>query len=383
MKDNKKINYDDINEITNTGKKILKILYLLLIVLGIYALTLINKEWGVFRAIWSIIKVISPLFIGVIIAYLINPIINRMTSKKKMNRAVATSIVFIILIVIIYLFGSYLIPLLGKELNELIKYMPKVFDTVDGFVNGLLDKLNMKDFNTDSLNIKNVLMNTLTTYTNNMPSKVFTTLGNFISSVGVIFLSFIIAFYLLIDFDKAAENIYVFIPKKYRASMHSLFTTISEQIFSFVKGTGLIAVLVFIVSSLCFGIAGLKASIFFALWNAITNIIPYVGPYIGGIPIVAVAFATDFRLGIIILIVVIAIQLIESYILHPIVMSKTMKLHPVTIIIGLLIFGHFFGIIGMVIATPLTAVLKTIWLFIDDKFKLTAKLERKNRIDEK
>ena len=95
MKDNKKINYDDINEITNTGKKILKILYLLLIVLGIYALTLINKEWGVFRAIWSIIKVISPLFIGVIIAYLINPIINRMTSKKKMNRAVATSIVFI------------------------------------------------------------------------------------------------------------------------------------------------------------------------------------------------------------------------------------------------------------------------------------------------
>ena len=383
MKDNKKINYDDINEITNTGKKILKILYLLLIVLGIYALTLINKEWGVFRAIWSIIKVISPLFIGVIIAYLINPIINRMTSKKKMNRAVATSIVFIILIVVIYLFGSYLIPLLGKELNELIKYMPKVFDTVDGFVNGLLDKLNMKDFNTDSLNIKNVLMNTLTSYTNNMPSKVFTTLGNFISSVGVIFLSFIIAFYLLIDFDKAAENIYVFIPKKYRVSMHGLFTTISEQIFSFVKGTGLIAVLVFIVSSLCFGIAGLKAAIFFALWNAITNIIPYVGPYIGGIPIVAVAFATDFRLGIIILIVVIAIQLIESYILHPIVMSKTMKLHPVTIIIGLLIFGHFFGIIGMVIATPLTAVLKTIWLFIDDKFKLTAKLERKNRIDEK
>mgnify|MGYP002513817533 CR=1 FL=1 len=158
----------------------------------------------------------------------------------------------------------------------------------------------------------------------------------------------------------------------------NLFKDISEQIFSFVKGTGLIAILVFAVSAICFGVSGLKAAIFFALWNAITNIIPYVGPYIGGIPIIAVAFATDFRLGIIITIVVVAIQILESYILHPIVMSKTMKLHPVTIIIGLLVFGHFFGIVGMLIATPATAILKTIWLFVDDKYKITIRLEKRN-----
>ena len=75
-------------------------------------------------------------------------------------------------------------------------------------------------------------------------------------------------------------------------------------------------------------------------------------------------------------------QLIESYILHPIVMSKTMKLHPVTIIIGLLIFGHFFGIIGMLIATPVTAIFKTIWLFLDDKYKITKRLEERNRFGE-
>jgi len=170
--------------------------------------------------------------------------------------------------------------------------------------------------------------------------------------------------------------------KKYRASTHALFKDISEQIFSFVKGTGLIAILVFAVSAICFGISGLKAAVFFALWNAVTNIIPYVGPYIGGIPIIAVAFATDYRLGIIITVVVIAIQLIESYILHPIVMSKTMKLHPVTIILGLLIFGHFFGIIGMVIATPLTAIIKTIWLFLNDKFKITQMFSKNQKNEE-
>jgi len=381
MKDNKKINYDNINDMTSIGKRILKILYFLLIVVAIYAIALINKEWGIFRFIMSILKVISPLFIGMLIAYLFNPLIKRMTQSKKLSRLWATIIVFVSLALIIYLFLQYLIPLLGSELSELIKYLPTVFDSIDEFINGLLIKLNMNEVST--LNIKNMLTNNLTNITNNMPSTVFTTVGSVVSKLGVLLLSFIIGFYLLIDFDKAEDNIYILIPKKWRTSTHTLLSTISEQIFSFVKGTGLIAILVFVVSTLCFGIAGLKAAVFFALWNAITNIIPYVGPYIGGIPIIAVAFATDFRLGVIITIVVVAIQLLESYILHPIVMSKTMKLHPVTIIIGLLIFGHFFGIIGMLIATPLTAIVKTIWLFVDEKFGLTKWLENKNLKSEK
>lgn len=381
MKDEKKINTKNINEMTSIGTRILKILYFLIIILAIYVLTLVNKEWGVFRVIWSILKVISPLFFGILIAYLFNPLIDRMT-KGKLNRAVATTIVYVILIGLIYLFCSYLFPLLGRELNDLIKYLPTVFDSVNTVTTNILKKINIDGINGDVINVKKILMESLTTVTANMPTKLFTTIGSLISKIGIFLLSLIISFYLLIDFDRAQENIYIFIPKKYRKSTHKLLSDISEQVFSFVKGTGLIAILVFAVSALCFGVAGLRAAIFFALWNAITNIIPYIGPYIGGIPIVAVAFATDYKLGIVILIVVLAIQLIESYILHPIVMSKTMKLHPVTIIIGLLIFGHFFGIIGMVIATPVTAIFKTILLFIDNKYKITEKLENRKTFSE-
>ena len=378
-----KINYDDVNEMASIGKKILKILYILLIVLGIYALTLINKEWKIFGFIWSFIKVISPIFIGITIAYLLNPLITRMTAKKKLNRLAATIIIFVIFILVVYLLLQYLIPLVVREVNELIKYLPTVFNSVNGFINGLLTKLNMSELNeTNTLNVNNILNGLLNTYTSNMPTKLLALATSFVSKTGTLLLSLIIGFYLCLDFDRASEFLYIFIPKKYRASTHALFKDISEQIFSFVKGTGLIAILVFAVSAICFGISGLKAAVFFALWNAVTNIIPYVGPYIGGIPIIAVAFATDYRLGIIITVVVIAIQLIESYILHPIVMSKTMKLHPVTIILGLLIFGHFFGIIGMVIATPLTAIIKTIWLFLNDKFKITQMFSKNQKNEE-
>ncbi|MBR3116845.1 MAG: AI-2E family transporter [Bacilli bacterium] len=377
-KDDKNINISKVNELTSVGSKILKILYFLIIIVAIYAVTLINKEWGIFNFVFTILSVMSPLFIGIIIAYLFNPIVNRLTNKR-MNRTVATSIVFIVLGIVIYLSCSYLFPIIGKEIKDLIKYLPSVFDSINDFINGILSKLNINGVSSNITdNIKNNLMNCLTNMTTNLPNQMFSTISSVISHVLLVLFGFVISFYLLIDFDRAEDYIYVLIPKKYRKDIHNLLSTISEQIFSFVKGTGFIALVVFIVSLVSFEIAGLRAAIFFALWNSITNIIPYIGPYIGGIPIVAVAFTTNYKLGIIILIIVLVIQLLESYILNPIIMSKTMKLHPVTIIISLLLFDYFFGIIGMLIATPLTAILKTILLFIDEKFNLVERICKRN-----
>ncbi len=374
-KDN--LDYKSINEVTFYGKRILKILFFLLIIVGIYSIVLINKEWKIIGFILNIIKVISPLFFGLLIAYLLNPLIVRMT-RRKLSRGLSTSIVYIVFLILLYLFGSYLIPSLGKEVNDLIKSLPSVIDSLNIYINNIINKLNFSEVTQKdlTLNIKTVLNDYLINMTTNIPSQAITFLSKFISKMGTLLISLIISFYLLIDFDRAIENVYLFIPKKYRKNTHILLSNISEQIFSYVKGTGLITLVVFIVSFLSFSITGLRGALFLALWNAITNIIPYVGPYIGGIPIILFAFTTDYRMGIIILIIVILIQLIESYILHPIVMSKTMKLHPVTIIISLIIFGHYFGIIGMLIATPVTAIIKTIWLFLDEKYRITEKISK-------
>ena len=112
----------------------------------------------------------------------------------------------------------------------------------------------------------------------------------------------------------------------------------------------------------------------FGLFCAITNVIPYIGPYIGGAPAVLVGFSMSPMTGICALIAVVIAQLLESYFLQPLVMGKTMKLHPVTIMIGLLVFGHFFGILGMIFATPTISILKTIFTFINDKFSLIERI---------
>ena len=128
--------------------------------------------------------------------------------------------------------------------------------------------------------------------------------------------------------------------------------------------------IVFITQTIGLTLAGLEAPIVFALFCALTDIIPYFGPYIGGIPAVIVGFTISPITGICVLIAIIIVQLLENNFYQPLIMGHTMKLHPVTIMVGLLIFQHFFGILGMVIATPVIACLKVLTEFINEKLQI-------------
>ena len=112
----------------------------------------------------------------------------------------------------------------------------------------------------------------------------------------------------------------------------------------------------------------------FAFFCALTDIIPYFGPYIGAIPIVIVGFTMSPVVGVCCVISIIVVQLLENNFYQPLIMGHTMKLHPVTIMLGLLIFQHFFGIIGMIVATPVIAAGKIILTFINEKMDVVGRV---------
>ena len=127
---------------------------------------------------------------------------------------------------------------------------------------------------------------------------------------------------------------------------------------------------VFVVTSIGLWIVGLQSPLLFGLFCGITNIIPYAGPYIGGFPAVIVGFAEDPMIGLFTLLVIVVIQFVEGNFFQPLIMSKTTKLHPVTIMVGLLVFGHFWGILGMVVSTPIITSLKSIFMYFDEKYDI-------------
>ena len=207
-----------------------------------------------------------------------------------------------------------------------------------------------------------------TSLTSNLPTITVNAIKSIFSGLGTIVIGLVIGFYLLLSFDNATDTIVTLLPEKLQKDTKVLANEINTSLRNFVTGALLDAL--FIITSIGFALVGLKAPLLFGLFCGITNVIPFAGPYIGGIPAVIVGFSQGLPTGIFTLIVIVVVQFFEGNFLQALIMSKTTKLHPVTIMLGLLIFAHFWGIIGMVVSTPIIASLKAIIMFLDEKYDI-------------
>ena len=183
-------------------------------------------------------------------------------------------------------------------------------------------------------------------------------------------LGLMVGFYMLFDFNKINDMVTNSMPVSWRKNYAELGSRINSSLRNYVQGVLLIMLLVFITQSIGLTLAGIKAPLIFALFCAITDVIPYFGPYIGAVPAIIVGFTVSPLTGVLCIISIVVVQLLENNFYQPLIMGHTMQLHPVTIMIGLLIFQHFFGIIGMVIATPAIACIKVVCTFINEKLNI-------------
>ena len=361
-KKNGKINVRDVNEVVGLSKKILHLVYIMMIIGIIFLATLIIKEWGILNLIVTLLKVANPFFIGFVLAWLFNPIVVKL-ENRGWKRGIACVTVYLAFIIILFAFFGMLIPTLYNQLNDLVAALPNIFNQVKLWITNFLDKFNSSEmFNVAEIE------NLGGGIANDLPSTIVSIAGSLVSGLGTIGVSLVVGIYLLFDFNDVTDHLLKYIPKNHKEETKNLVDNIANELRKCVNGTLLVAFMVFVCDSIGFAFAGLKSPILFGLLCGITDLIPYIGPYIGGAAAVIVGFSQNPIIGIITLIVATIVQLVENYVLQPVVMSKTMQLHPVTIIIGLLVFGHFFGIVGMILATPILSLFKVLYRFLANKY---------------
>lgn len=371
-KDNKvPIDGRKVNEVVSLSKQVLKILKLLLIIVVIYLAFLLLKDTGILVFAVTILKVLLPLFIGFIIAWLFNPVV-KWLETKHIRRTFGTIIIYVVLCLILYAIIATFIPLLSNQISEFAKIIPDVFESVKSWASNLLDTLNNIQ-NVDSDGIKKEVMEKATemgaSLSKTLPNALFSIISGIFSVLGIIGIGLIIGFFFLVSFDNTS-NLYEFVPRKYRNTVVELMDEVNGSLRKYVQGALIDCTVVFILCSIGLWIVGLQAPVLFGLFCGLTNIIPYAGPYIGGAPAVIVGLTQDPLVGILALVVIVIVQFLEGNILQPFIMAKTTKLHPVTIMLGLLVFGHFFGMLGMLLSTPIIAAFKTIFVFFDKKYDI-------------
>ena len=377
----KEVDIASLNHILRVGKNLIDIGYIMAIVCIILLGTYLLKEWNIFKYIGELLMVISPIFIGFLIAWLFEPLVSSL-QNRKVPRIVGCILVYLFLLGSLFLTIYLFVPSLAYQVKDFVTAAPKIFEDITDFIIGFVEKLNLGSIiKVDTL--KENVMKNITEWGLGIGSdvpKYLLSIGKSIISGGFNFsLGLMIGFYLLFDFDKVNHTIYSLVPKSWKENYKELTHRINTSLRSYVQGVLLVMFLVFITQGVGLSIAGMKAPILFALFCAVTDIIPYFGPYIGALPAVIVGFTISPLTGVCVIISILVVQLLENNFYQPLIMGHTMKLHPVAIMAGLLIFQHFFGIIGMVIATPCIACCKVILVFILEQTGIIGQKEEKQK----
>ncbi len=319
-----------------------KLKEIVLFLIAVILIVFIVKYLRIIPYLKLFFGILIPLFIGFIYAWLVNPLINRLSKGYKRNFICVALFLFIIILVLLLFY--LLIPTIYQEISELSDILPSFFAILERKIS--------------NLGLKIYLDRGLAFLLDKIPMYLVSFVKSLFKYLGITLIGLILGLYISMDYEKIVEAINDIVPDKFKCIYVNLTQDVSSEVRKCVNGTLFVAFCVFVMDTILFMIVGLDASLLLGVLCGLTDLIPYIGPYIGGIVAVCVGFTESRALGIVTIVICVIVQSIENYVLQPIVMSKSIKISPILIIIGLLVFGNLFGVLGMILATPILAIIK-------------------------
>ncbi|NLK01252.1 MAG: AI-2E family transporter, partial [Clostridia bacterium] len=252
------------------------------------------------------------------------------------------------------------IPIINQELNEVSDAIPGLIQEGQQCVNSLYSKLRSlavpesigKVMDESFKKIEAVILREMRQLANSL-------MGLFSQAISI-FLAPILAFYILKDWNGFSRKIMFFPPAAVRDDFISLWAEIDDVLMCFIRGHLIVAILVAVFSALGLKLVGMNYVLLLSIIIGIMELIPYFGPIIGSVFAISLALLKSKTLGVYVFIVMVVIQQLESNIISPAILGESVGLHPIMIIFALLAGGKLFGFIGLLLAVPVSAVLKII-----------------------
>lgn len=165
----------------------------------------------------------------------------------------------------------------------------------------------------------------------------------------------IVSVYVLYDFNRIADAMLALVPKPYQDGVRSLTTSLDDAVGSFIRGQVVIAVVVGVMVFVGLTLVGLPLAGFIALLAAVLNVVPFLGSIVPAIPAVVIAVAGGWLQVVLVVLVFVVANQIDNHVLTPYVLSRSTRLHPVTVILAVLGGFAFGGIVAAILAVPFVA----------------------------
>jgi len=344
---------DKLERFTN-NKLFVVLIYTFLALVIIYFLLLLKP---IIITIFSFLKVVlGPFIIAMIISYILNPVVS-MLHVRKVPRTMAVLLIYAVFCTLLTVILVNLIPMFIDQLQELNKHLPELSMKAQGLVidinnNSLLPESLREGMNKALVLVERRVSESILTFVNNI--------GSMVEAVFAAFIVPFLAFYILKDFDVFERTVIRYVPRSHRKNTVRLFKDIDEALGSYIRGQILVCLIVGTLAYIGYLIIGMPYALLLASIVAITNVIPYLGPFIGAAPAILMASTVSVKMMFLVVIVNLVCQILESNIVSPQVVGRTLHLHPLAIIFAILAGGQIAGLIGMILAVPIFAACKVI-----------------------
>ncbi len=317
--------------------------------------------------LYRVKAILSPFVFAALIAYGTYPLVMAF-ERRKVPRTIAIILVYVIFATTLALLFYLLIPELIGEIDELLKILPgqterleEGFDAVKVFEKVTIPKIFQGSLDLVVERVKYLL--------GGLAERLASLFMGMVSQVICFLVAPFLAFYLLRDFKVLKRKIIMSIPKQYRLNVLSVVNEINFVCNGFIRGQLVSGMIVGLLIAAGLGIIGIKYSLFIGLLAGLFNIIPYFGPIIGAMPALVLAMVKSPIAPIWVLVVFFIVNQLEASIIAPKIVGDRVGLHPLAIIFSVLAGGEIMGIIGMLLAVPVAAIIKILYIHALPKIK--------------
>ena len=334
------------------------------------------KYWTIAASIlliflWLLGDILLPFVLGAAIAYLLDPIVDRL-ERLGAGRVLGTILILMAAFFVLFFIFLLLIPLVIDQFRLLAAAAPDLVTSVQALV---LNQIASISPESEALNST---VSNLSTMAQEKLGIIFgSVMASAISLIDVIMLMVItpvVAVYLLVDWDRILEKINELLPLDHASVVRSLASEIDSTLSAFVRGMIAVCLVLGIYYATALSLIGLEFGLIIGFIAGLVSFIPYVGALLGGVLAIGLAliqFWGDFELVALVVGVFIVGQIFEGNILTPKLVGNSVGLHPVSLILALSLFGAFFGFIGLLLAVPLAASAGVILRFFIKKYKMS------------
>lgn len=332
------------------------------------------KYWGIavavfFVVLWLLGDVLLPFILGGAIAYVLDPIADRL-ERLGLNRILSVAVIALVATIAFVLLVLLVIPTLIQQAAALIDAAPSYIATIQTWLTERFPEL---------VDSESTIRKQLTAIGEMVQSKggqlfngVLTSALSLINLIILLVVVPVVAFYLLLDWDNMVARIDELLPRDHAPIIRQIAGDIDTTLASFIRGQGTVCLSLGIYYALGLMLVGLNFGLVVGFIAGLITFIPYVGALVGGVLAVGLALfqfwgdwgwiaavAGIFAFG----------QFLEGNILTPKLVGSSVGLHPVWLLFALSVFGTLFGFVGMLVAVPIAAILGVIARFAIAQYK--------------